>query len=52
MTFQHSSLPYFTLLVKDQGSFYEICKTLNWLNKQLNILKTFLEYLKFYILAY
>ena len=40
--------------VKDQNSFYEICSLglciFNW--KQLNILKTFLQYQENYIVAY
>ena len=48
-------------LVKDQSSFYEIrslairinIKAFNRINgKQLKILKTFLEYLEFYIAVY
>ena len=59
--FQHSSLTYCIPLVKDQSSFYEILSTaicinlkaFDWVNrKQLNILKTFSEYLEFYIAAY
>ena len=59
--FQHLSLTYCIPLVKDQRSFYEIrslancinIKAINWFNrKQLNLLKTFLEYLGFYIVAY
>ena len=59
--FQHSLLTYCISLVKDQSSFYEIrsvaisikIKAFNQVNrKQLNILKTFLEYLEFYIVAY
>ena len=58
--FQHSSLTYCILLVKDQSSFCEICslaicmniKVFNWVyRKQLNILKTCLEYGEFYIVA-
>ena len=59
--FQHSSLTSYIPLVKDQSSFYEICspticiniKAFNQVNrKQLNILKTFLEYLENYVVAY
>ena len=48
-------------IVKDQDSFYEICilatlrniKAFNRVNrKQLQILKIFLEYLEFYIIAF
>ena len=55
--FQHSSLSYCITLVKDQNSFHEIRSLAIYINidafnrinrKQLNILKTFLEYLKFY----
>ena len=59
VTFQRSSLTYCIPLVKDQSSFYEVCivvcmniKAFNSVNrKQLSILKTFLEYLKNYIVA-
>ena len=53
--FQHSLLTYCIPLVKDQSSFYEIrslaisikIKAFNRVNrKQLNIVKTFLEYLE------
>ena len=53
-------MAYCTPLVKDQSSFYEIrilairinIKAFNLVNrKRLNILKIFLEYLKFYIVA-
>ena len=61
MILQHSLLTYCIPLVKDQSSFYEMrslsisikIKAFNRVNrKQPNILKTFLEYLEFYIVAY
>ena len=57
----HLSLIYCIPLVKNQITSYEIwslaicinIKAFSWVNrKQLNILKTFLEYLGFYIFAY
>ena len=59
--FQHSSLTYRIPLVKNQSSFNDICslaiciniKAFNRVNKKhLNIRKTFLDYLEFYIVAY
>ena len=56
-----SSLAYYILLVKDQSSFYEIRRLAISINIEefnrvdgikLNILKIFLEYLEFYIVAY
>ena len=56
MIFQHSSLTYCIPLVKYHSSFYEIRNLAIRINieafdqinrKQLNILKTFLEYLEF-----
>ena len=56
-----SSLTYYILLVKDQSSFYEIRRLAISINIEefnrvdgikLNILKIFLEYLEFYIVAY
>ena len=61
MIFYHLSLIYCVQLVKDQSSFYKIrslaigtkTEALNWVTrKQLNILKTFLEHLEFYIAAW
>ena len=61
MIFQYSPLTYFILSVKDQNSFYEIRSLAIYINiksfnrdntKELNILKMFLEYLEFYIIAY
>ena len=58
--FQHSSLTYCIPLIKYQSSFYGIrspaahinIKAFNWLNrKHLNILKTFLVYLDFYVVV-
>ena len=59
--YQHSSLTYGIVLIKDQSSSYEIrslaicmnIKTFNRVSrKQMNILKIFLDYLKFYIVVY
>ena len=61
LSFQHSSLTYYIPLVKDQSSFYEIRSRTICINikaftgisrKQRIILKAFLEYLEFYIVAF
>ena len=60
VSFQHLPLTYCISLVKDQNSVHDICSLAVCINdnlfhrvnrKQLNILKAFLEYLEFYIVA-